>query len=314
MKNNIITKNINKFGLKIKQHSPEILIVSGIIGVAASTVLACKATIKAKEVLDEAKENINKIHECASNEYIKCSEEYTEEDMKKDLTTVYVQTGVKLIRNYAPAVILGALSLSAIITSNNILRKRNVTLAAAYATLDKSFKEYRKRVIERVGEEVEKEIRYNVKAKTIEETIVDENGKEKKIKKEIKVIGKNYSQFAKFFDESSKEWEKDPEYNLVFLRQQQAWANDKLRAKGFLFLNEVYEMLGIQPTKAGQMYGWIYDPDNPNHSGDNFVDFGIYDGHREIVRDFVNGYERSILLDFNVDGYILDKLNNIEEV
>ena len=314
MKNNIITKNINKFGLKIKQHGPEILIVSGIIGVAASTVLACKATIKAKEVLDEAKENINKIHECASNEHIKCSGEYTEEDMKKDLTTVYVQTGVKLIRNYAPAVILGTLSLSAIITSNNILRQRNVTLAAAYATLDKSFKEYRKRVIERVGEEAEKEIRYNVKAKTIEETIVDENGKEKKVKKEIKVIGKNYSQFAKFFDESSKEWEKDPEYNLVFLRQQQAWANDKLRAKGYLFLNEVYDMLGLQPTKAGQMYGWIYDPDNPNHSGDNFVDFGIYDGHREVVRDFVNGYERSILLDFNVDGYILDKLNNIEEV
>ena len=90
----------------------------------------------------------------------------------------------------------------------------------------------------------------------------------------------------------------------MFLRNQQQYANDKLRANGYLFLNEVYEMLGIQKTQAGQIVGWVYDDKNEN--GDNYVDFGMYDVNRSTCRDFVNGYERSILLDFNVDGSILN--------
>ena len=72
-------------------------------------------------------------------------------------------------------------------------------------------------------------------------------------------------------------------------------------------MNEVYQALGIPETEAGQVVGWIYDPENPDHKGDNYVDFNIYDLHREKSRDFVNGYERSILLDFNVDGEILHR-------
>ena len=93
--------------------------------------------------------------------------------------------------------------------------------------------------------------------------------------------------------------------NLSFLKCQQKYANDLLVAHGYLFLNQVYEMLGIPKTKAGQVVGWIYDKKNPQH--DNYVDFGIYDLHNERKRDFVNGYERSILLDFNVDGDILSR-------
>ena len=113
-----------------------------------------------------------------------------------------------------------------------------------------------------------------------------------------------YSDYARFFDAASPNWQNDPEYNLMFLRAQQQYANDLLRAKGRLFLNDVYEMLGLEKSKAGQIVGWVYDRENPN--GDNFVDFGIYDMSKERVRAFVNGYETNILLDFNVDGNIWD--------
>ena len=230
-----------------------------------------------------------------------------EEDSKKDLAIVYAQTGLKLVKLYAPSVILGALSITSILASNNILRKRNVALAAAYATVDKGFKEYRSRVVDRFGKELDRELKYNIKAKEIEETVIDEKGKEKTVKKTINVADPNeYSDYARFFDDGCTGWDKDPEYNLMFLKRQQQHANDMLQARGYLFLNDVYEMLGIPKTKAGQIVGWVYDEECP--IGDNFVDFGIYDYDKEKCRDFVNGYERTILLDFNVDGNILDMM------
>ena len=232
--------------------------------------------------------------------------EYSKEDATKDLTITYVQTGVKLAKLYGPSVALGVVSIGCLLTSNNILRKRNIALAAAYATIDKSFKEYRSRVVERFGEAVDRELKYNITKQKVEEIVTDpETGKEKKVKKEIEVTGLDgYSEYAKFFDDGCKGWEKDAEMNLMFLRAQQQYANDLLRARGHLFLNEVYDMLGIQHTKAGQIVGWVYDPDRTDI--DNYVDFGIYDVNKPKARDFVNGYERTILLDFNVDGNILD--------
>ena len=212
---------------------------------------------------------------------------------------------MKVTKLYAPSVILCAGSLGCLLASNNILKKRNAALSAAYMTVDKSFKEYRKRVADRFGEEVEKEIRYNIKAEEI--TKVDEDGNE--VTETVKVMNgtddpNSYSDYARFFDESCAAWQNDAEYNFTFLKAQQQYANDLLKARGRLFLNEVYRMLGIDETKAGQVVGWVYNPDNP--TGDNFVDFGIFNMQRERVRAFVNGYEPNILLDFNVDGVIWD--------
>ena len=307
-----VNGTIGKIGFKFKKHSPEILVVTGIVGVVASTIMACKATTKANEIMKETKTNLDMIHDCAADEGLRESGKYTEEDKRRDLTIQYVQTGVKLARVYGPAIVLGALSITSILASNNILRKRNVALAAAYATIDRTFKDYRNRVVERFGEAVDKELKYNVKKEKIEKTVIDEEtGKEKKVKETIDVTDYDgHSQYAKFFDECSECWKKNAEYNLTFLRAQQCYANDKLRSQGYLFLNDVYDMLGIAPTQAGQCVGWIYDPENPDHKGNNYVDFGIYNIHRKENRKFVNGYERSILLDFNVDG---DILNHFEE-
>ena len=298
-----MVKIYNKSEMKVRKYSPEILAGVGVVGVIASTVMACKATTKLNDILAESKEQLEQIKTVAVDPAY--ADKYTEDDAKKDTTITYVQTGVKVAKLYAPSVILCASSLGCLLASNNILKKRNAALSAAYMTVDKSFKEYRRRVAERFGDEVEKEIRYNIKAKEI--TTVDEEGNE--VKETVKVMEgaddpTTYSDYARFFDESCPAWQNDPEYNLTFLRAQQQYANDLLKAQGRLFLNDVYKMLGIDITKAGQVVGWVYDPDCP--VGDNFVDFGIYDMSKERVRAFVNGYEPNILLDFNVDGNIWD--------
>lgn len=288
---------------KVEKHSPEILLGVGVIGVVATTVTACKATMKLNDILDECAETREKIKEVAENPNYE--DRYTEEDAQKDLTINYVQTGVKIVKLYAPSVALGVFSVGCLLGSHNVMQKRNAALSAAYLTVDKSFKEYKQRVIDRVGEEVEKEIRYGIKAEEIETTVQNEDGTETTVTETVKTMDPTlYSDYARFFDEASPYWQKDPEYNMVFLKAQQQYANDLLRAKGRLFLNDVYEMLGIDKTKAGQIVGWVYDEENPN--GDNFVDFGIYDMSKERVRAFVNGYEANILLDFNVDGNIWD--------
>lgn len=305
---NTLTRKFYRVGFKFKKHSPEILVGAGVVGVVASTVMACKATTKLDDVLAETKDTVDKIHDVTEHpEKIPEGKEYTVEDSKKDLTIVYTQAGVKLVKLYGPAVVLGTVSIAAIIGGHHILRKRNIALAAAYTAVDKGFKEYRGRVLERFGEEVDRELRYNIKAKEIEKTVTDANGKETVVKETVDVADPNLtSDYARFFDDGCTGWTKDPEFNLMFLKDQQRYANDLFKSKGHLFLNEVYDMLGIPRTQAGQVVGWIYDEKNP--IGDNFIDFGIYDIADERKRSFVNGYERTILLDFNVDGNILEMI------
>lgn len=305
-----LSRSINRASLKLKKNSPTILLIAGIAGVAVSTVVACKATTKAGAIIEEAKQNIDGIHkvledpEMAQKYVEKYGEEYTEEESRKELAIVYAQTGLKLAKLYAPAVGIGLLSVTSILASHNILHKRNIALSAAFTAVNTDFKGYRSRVVERFGEALDRELKYNIKAQEIEEVTVDENGEETTVTKTVDVAPcLTGSEFARFYDNGCTGWTKSPDLNLAFLLAQQNFANDRLKAKGHVFLNEVYDMLGIQRSKAGQMVGWVYDEKNP--TGDNFIDFGIFDLYKEPNRDFVNGYENVILLDFNVDGNIL---------
>ena len=302
MKEEIIAKTTRVFNnvkLQTKKYSPEILMVVGITGTVVSTVIACKQTLKVNEILEEKRDTIEKIHTCLESDEI----EYDQKEANKDLTITYTQTGVKLFKLYAPSIILGSLSISSIVAGHRILRKRNIAIAAAYAIMDKSFKKYRSNVIEEYGEGVDQAMRLGIKSKEVKTK--DKNGKTK-TKKEQYIDPNNgldeYSDYARFFDATSASFTKDPEYNLMFLRRQQDYANEILKSRGHLFLNEVYDLLDIPRTKAGQVVGWIYDPKN-NKQGDNYVDFGIYKDS-ESHRRFVNGLEYNILLDFNVDGII----------
>ena len=299
-----IMKSVNgvasKTVMKLKKHSPEILVVAGIAGTVVSAVLACKATTKVAEILDETKGTLDTIHEGMETGAIN-GQEYTTEDGKKDTVVVYAQTGMKLAKLYAPAIILGTLSITSILASNNILRKRNVALGAAYAAIDKSFKEYRGRVIERFGEKVDTELKYGIKAKKFEEIEVDpETGKEKKVKKTVMVADPNLqSDYAVYFDSKSRNYETNPDYNRMFLKAQQAFANDKLQTRGHLVLNEVLDDLDLPRTPAGQIVGWTKD------GPDGYVNFRIV----EVERETEDGrHEPALLLDFNVEGNIWEKM------
>lgn len=299
---NNASRALGRIGLSLKKHSPEILIVGGIIGTIASTVMACKASTKAGEIVEKSKEELDKVKEVANNPEYK--DVYTEKDYKRDISIVYAKTGMEFVKLYGPSVLLGVASITAILTGHGILRKRFVELSAAYAAVDTSFKEYRGRVVERFGKELDKELKYNIKNKEVDEIVVDEDGNETVVKTTIKTA--EPSEYARFFDETCLHWERNSEYNLAFLKMRQSEANNMLQLRGHLFLNEVYDLLGIQRTKAGAVVGWMYNPDDPTYGGDNYVDFGIYDLYDETKRRFVNGYEKSILLDFNVDGNIYD--------
>ena len=299
---NTITRKFHRIGFQLKKHSPEILVVAGVVGGVTSAVMACKATTKAGDIIEDTKSQLDIIHKGMEDGNIR-GVEYTKEDGTKDLTIVYTQTAVKFVKLYGPAVALGTASIVSILAGHNITRKRNLALTAAYATIDNSFKQYRNRVIERFGEELDRELKYDVKTKEVEETVVNDDGTESTVKTTVNVIDPNtISDYSRIFDECNPSWSKSPEHNLVFLKQQQNYANDLLKSRGHLFLNEVYDMLGFPRTQAGQIVGWVYDDVNP--VGDNFVDFGIYNLDSERARAFVNGYERSILLDFNVDGNV----------
>lgn len=305
MKQEIInkaTRLLSSTQYQVKKHSPEILMVAGIAGTIVGTVLACKATTKVSEIIEEKNKNVEDVHTCLEDN----TKEYTEEDSKKDLTIIYAQTGVKLFKLYAPAIGVMALSFTSIIAGHKVLKKRNIAIAAAYAAIDKGFKQYRKNVIEKFGEDIDQQMRFGLKSKEIKKK--DKDGKTVKeteyyIDPDANPLD-NISEYARFFDAASSNFAKDPEYNMMFLRRQQDYANEMLKSRGHLFLNEVYDLLDIPRSKAGQVVGWVYDK-NGNTKGDNYVDFGLYRNDQG-TRRFVNGLEYNILLDFNVDGVIYD--------
>ena len=304
-----VSRSFHKVGFKIKKHSPEILVVAGVAGIVTSAVMACKATTKVNDIVDEAKETIDTIHNSVGKGlHTSDGEEYTEEVANKDLAIVYVQTGWKFVKLYGPAVALGVASIGCMIGSNKILRKRNVALAAAFKAVDTSFKDYRGRLIDRFGEDLDKELRFGIKAKEVEERIVDENGNETTVTKTVEVIDPNvaHSIYSVVFCEGNTGWTRNAELNKVFLIRQQNYANDKLRLNGILTLNEVYDMIGARRTAYGQIAGWVYTEDGT--AGDNFVDFGIFDTNNEKACDFLNGHEKSIILDFNCIGNILEHM------
>lgn len=291
----VISQRLARTTLLAQKSSPEVLLAAGIVGMVGSTVLACRATLKMDTVLEDTQEKLTKAKTLEHRDY-------SEKDRQRDISLIYFQTGVKIVKLYTPAVVLGGLSIYALTTSHSIMAKRTVALTAAYGALEKGFSEYRGRVIEKYGEEEDRNLRYGSE----EVEIVDPKTNKKKTVTRVSTSNQP-SIYARFFDPSSSSWSREPEYNLFFLQCQQNYVNDLLHARGHVFLNEVYDRLGIERSKAGAVVGWIL---SKNGETDNYIDFGVFDGKTQAARDFVNGFEGAILLDFNVDGVIYDKIEN----
>lgn len=299
-----------------KKYAPEILLGVGIVAGVGTVVAAVVATTKADVVLDSFEDQKTALSEAKEDGTLVCLEndvevyyDYDGSTYNQDMARLYLRTGLDLAKLYAPAAGLGALSVTSILYSYGILNKRNVAITAAYNAVDGAFRKYRACVVEEFGPEKDRDLRRGIVTKTYAIEEEGKNGKKKTINKELSEVfvtkdPTGYSDYARFFDETNPCWKKNPEYNLMYLKAQQDNATRLLNARGYLFLNEVYDMIGVPRTQAGQMIGWIKS--DPNNHG--FVDFGIYDENNERARDFVNGYEPAILLDFNVDGVIWDRI------
>lgn len=287
---------VGRGSLLLKKHSPEILVGVGIAGVVTSAVLAARATLKLEPIIDKTKSNLEAIDTFVDAE-VDTDHPGVGTAIARAKGQVYLHTAVDLTKLYGPSVTIGVASIACILSAHGIMRQRNTALVAAYAVIERGFDAYRARVVEDLGEDKDRDYIHGLVTK--EET--DKDGIV------TKVTSKHpdpnvHSAYARFFDEYNVNWEKHAEKNLFFLKSQQNYWNDRLHARGHVFLNEVYDSLGMEHSQAGSVVGWVMG------NGDEFIDFGIWDLYNDQARMFVNGLERSILLDFNVDGIIYNKI------
>lgn len=305
-----VTSKTARAVLKAQKHSPELLFGAGVVGVVSTAVLTARGTLKAQEVMDEHEEKMEKPKKAlaiASTPGYN-GKPYDLSDFKHDTRVTYAKTALDMLKVYSPAIVSGVVTVCLFGKSHQILTKRNAALTAAYTAVDKAFREYRERVSRMVGPDGQP-VDHVLRHESEDVEITDEKGK---------VVGKKTrvnsdyepSMYAKFFGRDNKNWVPSADHNMMFLRFVQNDANRILAERGHLLLNDVYDMLGIERTNPGMVIGWVYDHTGKNLEGDNYVDFGIFTDRADMERiyDFVTGREDEILLDFNVDGVIFDKI------
>lgn len=280
---NAVTARASRLVLKTKKHSPAILLAAGITAGVGTVVTACRATLQVEDVLVGIQKDKLKVQEASGLNL----QNYTDSDARKDLTIIYIQGAVKLAKLYGPAFVLGVTSVTCLTQSHRILTNRNAALAAAYTAVDKAFDQYRGRVREDQGEDKDREYLFGKEVST--ETVEGKDGKTKQVKRTH--AGPGGTKFARFFGEDNINYSTAPEYNVAYLRGCQMMWNQRLQAKGHLFLNEIYDDLGIERSAEGQTVGYLKE------KGD-FVDLGIWgDDTLMQMHDFVLGRE-GIWLDF----------------
>lgn len=322
-----LVKNTGRYiGIKMWKHSPMIFAVGGTAGIITAGVMACKATLKLEDTVAESTErieNVKKTYDISSDD----KDESIEKSYRRDLFKEYCNAGWKIAKLYGPSVMVCATGIGFIFTSKKIMDQRYSSLLAACTTTEKLFKDYRERVKDDLGVEADQKYRFGLETSEVDVPELDKKGNFKKDKDgNVKTKKEKYttlkrdipdSDFARVFEEGmSKEWDRNVDVNMIGLLQKQKYANDMLRGRGYLFLNEVYEMLGFPVTPAGQDVGWVYIKEND--TGDNYVDFGLYKaykpGCKETRLEMMSREINAIVLDFNVDGYIKDKLFEAQNI
>lgn len=279
---------------KVNQFSPQILTAVGIVGGVGSTFLIAKATLKLEPVIHD--------HEVRKHDIYTQHEDgqfATEKDQSRAMTKVYIVTGLELAKIYGPGVSLGLASILSVAGGQYLSQKKQVAVVAALKSAESALQAYRARVIAAIGEEKEAEIRYGISTETIE----DEDGKKTKVKT---FNAQGISPYMFVFDKDNKNYQRgNKELNFLWLKNMQNWMNDRLNARGFVYLNEVYSQLGIPEVPEGQVVGWLHKDFN---NGDGYIDFGWDNPVNDQKKRFLDGVDDGILLDFNVDGEINSKL------
>lgn len=287
-----------KAGFKIQQKSPEIFLGLGIASMAGALAVTVVATVKAHDILDDHKEHLVNINEAADDAD---NTTYDANDLAHDTKLAYARLAKKLVLAYGPAVMLAGTSMFCFCKGQSILKARNAALSTALAGVTDQFRRYREKVIDKYGAEVDEEMRYAV----ANETVKGEDGKKHTVRTMSSEVA-GYGPYARVFDDTNTNWQGSVAYVKQWLEGCEAHCNAILNGRGVLYLNEVYDMLGFDRTPVGQTHGWVYDPRRDVDT--NWVDFGMKDFAKPNSKAWQLGETDVIILDFNVDGYILDKV------
>jgi Family of unknown function (DUF6353) len=279
--------------LFLKKHGPEILVGAGIAGFGITAYLAGKAALKSQEPVKELRLRLEEVKTSP------LTKEYTEKERTTDYGRVLIIGSIKIAGIYLPAIATGVISAACVLTAHGMMQKRQASLVAAYTALDQGFRAYRRRVSEVLGEEKEQEL-YRRPVRKIES--IDETGTPCEIDDPD---DRPPSPYAVVFDQTNKNWRNRNDYNLLFLKHVEMWADDRLNSRGILFLNEVYDELGMEWTTAGQNVGWKLDGKWKATKGDGFVSFGLPAEDDPRWRVFRDGFADDIIIDPNVDGPIV---------
>lgn len=288
-----ISRSVATTVLKSKKNSPHIFFGAGVAGFIGTVVLSSCATMKLEPVLDEIKEDFETVTNMSGyNELGK--EKYSASSYRKDVGYVYLKGAAKIGKLYAPTIVVGGLSIAALTGSHVQLTRRNAALTATLAAAFKAWEEYRERVREEVGESRELDIYHGV-----EEKVIEIDGKKKKVK-EMKHWP--FSSYAFKFDAHNQNWQPLPELNRNFLQCVQNHMNQRLQARGHVFLNDIFDALGMERTKAGSICGWVRNGD-----GDNYIDLGIFEAFNSPLADAL---DPEIWLDPNLDGIVYELIED----
>lgn len=292
---NAVTSTAGRQVLKLQGTSPNLMFGAGVVGVLGTVVLASRATLRLEEVYDQADELKGAAVRALE------TDGYNESDQKHDHRVIKVRTAVSLVRLYAPAALCGTVSIGLLTGAHLTLNRRNAGLVAAYAAVDKAFKQYRQRVVADIGPDKDREYRFG----SVEREVYSEGENGEPIVGRVKSFDPEAgpSMYARLFDSTNPNWNPTGEYNLFYIKAQQNYLNNLLQARGHVFLNEAYDALGLDRSSAGQVVGWL------KKGGDGFIDFGVWDDNTmERLHSFVVGLEDTLLLDFNVDGPMHDRI------
>lgn len=288
-----VPKAVTRLGarslLKLSKHSPTILVVTGVVGFGATAVMAARATRKIDPVIDHHKDQIETLRTEPGKE------------RGRELAKIYWGTAVGLGRIYGPTVVAGSLSAAAVLSGHNILRGRHVATIAAYSGLMDQFKSYRGRVSDTLGEKAESDIYNGARGEWVEDP--DHKG-EYKLKPVYDENPEDLNFCRPWFDETNRQWTRNAESNYLWLKGVQSHMNNLLQIRGHVFLNEVFDALHMPRCPEGQQTGWVLD----NAEGDGYIDFGFMTSDEPAVVAFRNGVERTIRLNFNIDGIVWDKI------
>ena len=291
-----LSAGLHKVAFGLRKVGPEIGTVAGMAGIAASAIYLYKAVNESKDILAKVKEEVKKLEDEGADE--------------KDIKAVKIAGGVAVAKKVALPAGLAVASSATVLGIHHEMRKENRRLSEVITQTSLAYNALKNEIREQLGDEQADELIYSVRKpdkkeiKEIEENsprkdeITDEERKSYRISDGEEITP---SPYAVFFDETCNNYSDDPEYNKNTLILLQAQLNERLKRVGYVYLNEVYEKLGVEKTEAGHVMGWRYAPHDPNHEGDNQIDFNMWDIRSRANRRFINGYEPVVLLDFNID-------------